>query len=76
MNQGPETPRKATPSPLMKREEAWEYLRISERHLYAITKRGDLPAIKIGTSVRYALADLDAYLERRRPGNRTKNEAC
>lgn len=69
-------PRNATASPLLKRGEASEYLRISERHLCAITRRGELPAIKLGTSVRYSQADLDAYIERCRQDYRTKNEAC
>lgn len=69
-------PRNGTASPLLKRGEASDYLRISERHLCAITRRGELPAIKLGNSVRYAQADLDAYIERCRQGGRTQIGAC
>lgn len=53
-------------SPLFTVREAAEYLRISERHLWTITRTGKLPAIKLGRSKRYSLADLDAYIARRR----------
>jgi len=47
---------------LRTRPEAADYLRVSHRHLWTITKEGLLPAIKLGRSVRYAQADLDAYV--------------
>ena len=56
--------------------EAAEYLDISERHLWTITHRGDLPAIKLGRSKRYSQADLDAYIDRRRQDGRSGSEAA
>ena len=47
---------------LRTRPEAADYFRLSHRHLWTITKEGLLPAIKLGRSVRYAQADLDAYV--------------
>ncbi len=39
-------------------------LSVSERTLFALTKRGDIPAVRIGRAVRYDLADLRAFIER------------
>ena len=55
---------------LFTRPEACDYLRMSERHLWTITKGGLLPAIKFGRSVRYSRADLDAYVESCRTAGR------
>ncbi len=68
------TPRKS--GPLLKRKEAAEYLGISERHLWTITDRGDLPRITLDSAVRYAQADLDAYIDRRRQDSRPDSEAA
>ena len=38
-------------------------LAISERSLYSLTKAGDLPAVRIGRSVRYDPADIRAWIE-------------
>ena len=38
-------------------------LAISERSLYSLTKVGDLPAVRIGRSVRYDTADIRAWIE-------------
>jgi excisionase family DNA binding protein len=46
------------------------YLTISERHLWAITARGDLPCIKLGRTVRYAIEDIEAYLKRSKSGGK------
>ena len=53
---------------LIGRREAAQYLAISDRHLWTITASGALPCIRIGRSVRYALADLDGFIESRRTG--------
>lgn len=63
-------------SPLFTRKAAADYLCISERLLWTITDRGDLPRIKVNRSVRYAQADLDAYIDRRRQGGRSGSEAA
>ena len=62
--------------PLLKRKEAAEYLGISERHLWTITDRGDLPRITLDSAVRYSQADLDAYIDRRRQDGRSGSEAA
>lgn len=49
-------------SPLLTKEEAAEYLRLSPKTLPRLT----IPRVKIGRLVRYHLADLDAYIERSR----------
>lgn len=38
-------------------------LAISERSLYSLTKAGDLPAVRIGRSVRYDPSDIRAWIE-------------
>jgi excisionase family DNA binding protein len=54
---------------LLTAAEAAEALAISERTLWALTDRGEIPAIRIGRSVRYAVEDLRAWVDaqRRRP---------
>lgn len=37
---------------------------VSERTLFTLTKRGDIPAVRIGRAVRYDAADLRAFVER------------
>jgi excisionase family DNA binding protein len=54
--------------PLWTRGETAEFLSVSLRHLWAITDRGDLPCIKLGRTVRYAIEDIEAYLKRSRTG--------
>lgn len=62
-------------APLLKAQEAAAYLRLSPRHLWTITQRGEVTAIKLGRSVRYALTDLDAYIEQCRRTHRTNSAA-
>jgi excisionase family DNA binding protein len=50
-------------TPLRTAREAAQYLRISERHLWTITKEGRLRSIRIDRCVRYRPADLDAFIE-------------
>ena len=49
---------------LLTPREAAESLGICERTLYALTKRGELPVIRIGRAVRYSTEDLKAWIER------------
>jgi excisionase family DNA binding protein len=51
---------------LRTRAETARQLHISERHLWKITASGELPAIKIGRTVRYAQQDIDAFIASRR----------
>lgn len=69
-----EYPRKS--GPLFTRKEAAKYLCISERHLWTITDRGDLPRITLDSAVRYSQADLDAYIDRRRQEGHPDPEAA
>ncbi len=53
---------------LLTPREAAHSLSISERTLWTLAQRGDLPAIHIGRSVRYCIDDLRRYIEARRQG--------
>ena len=56
----------ATTDCLLRPREAAEWLKISERSLWSLTQRGELPAVRTGRSVRYDLADLIAFVEARK----------
>jgi excisionase family DNA binding protein len=47
---------------LLSPREAAAALSISERTLWALTKAGRIRAVRIGRSVRYHVADLEAYI--------------
>lgn len=47
---------------LLTRREASEYLAISPRKLDSLVADGELPRVKIGTSVRFEQSDLDAFI--------------
>lgn len=51
---------------LLSRKEAASYLKLMPQTLavWACTKRYDLPYIKIGRSIRYRQADLDAFINK------------
>ncbi len=51
-----------TPTRLLSRREACDYLSISPRKLDQLTADGDLPRVKIGSCVRFEQADLDAFI--------------
>jgi excisionase family DNA binding protein len=52
------------PRLLLSPRDAAKALSISERTLFSISApRGPLPVVKIGRSVRYHFADLEAYIE-------------
>lgn len=54
-------PAAAAPLPvLMTRRQVAAALGFSERHVYSLEKRGLLPAVKIGRSVRYRPSDVAA----------------
>lgn len=53
---------------LLRPREAAEWLKISERSLWALTQRNELPAVRIGRSVRYDMADLRAFVDARKIG--------
>ncbi len=51
---------------LLRPREAAEWLKISERNLWTLTQRNELPSVRIGRSVRYDLADLRAFVDARK----------
>jgi len=57
-----------TSSPLLTRGEAARYLKIESQTLaaWACHGRYDLPVVKVGRAARYRLADLEAFIDRRR----------
>lgn len=55
-----------TPTLLVTPREAAKALSICEKTLWSLTKCGELPAVRIGRSVRYDVADLRAFIERRK----------
>jgi len=48
---------------LLMGREAAKILSISERTLFTLTKAGEIPAVRIGRSVRYDPADLRIWIE-------------
>lgn len=48
---------------LLKSEEVADILQISRSMAYTIMKRGDLPTVRIGTSVRVRPEDLDKFIQ-------------
>ena len=55
---------------LWKAGEAARAMAVSERTLWALTKSGRIPAVRIGRAVRYDPADLRAYIEASKCGGR------
>jgi excisionase family DNA binding protein len=43
-------------------------LTISARTVFELTRTGQLPVIRIGCNVRYALSDIEAFIASRRSG--------
>jgi excisionase family DNA binding protein len=52
----------ATSPRLMKPKEAAEYLAISERKLWSLSKSQAIPVVRMGRSVRYDKRDLDSFI--------------
>lgn len=48
---------------LLKSDEVAEILQISRSMAYTLMKRGDIPTVRIGTSVRVRPEDLDKYIK-------------
>jgi excisionase family DNA binding protein len=49
---------------LLTPREAAESMGICERTLYGLTKRGDLPVVRIGRAVRYSVDDIRAWIKK------------
>jgi excisionase family DNA binding protein len=60
------------PRLLLNVREAAKALAISERSLWTLTNTGVLSSVRIGRAVRYAIADLESYIDRRRTGSDDK----
>ena len=56
------------PFRLLTISEAAEYLAISDRSVKRLIARGDLPCIRVGSALRFAYADLEAFIARNRSG--------
>ncbi|HRT42249.1 MAG TPA: helix-turn-helix domain-containing protein [Phycisphaerae bacterium] len=54
---------------LLKPAEAAKALGIGSRTLWGLTKAGEIACVRVGRSVRYATADLQAWVEKKRVGN-------
>jgi excisionase family DNA binding protein len=48
---------------LLKSDEVAEILKVSISMAYTLMRRGDIPTVRIGTSVRVRKEDLDRYIE-------------
>jgi excisionase family DNA binding protein len=47
---------------LLSAQQAAEYLAISERKLWNMTKENRIPAVKIDRCIRYDISDLDSFI--------------
>lgn len=59
----------STPTPtrlLITPREAAKALSVCEKTLWSLTKRGELPAVRIGRAVRYDVSDLQAFIDRQK----------
>lgn len=65
-----ESPLSPAPAPMPKLlltpREAARALSVCEKTLWTLTQRGELPAVRIGRSVRYSVADLQDFIDRRK----------
>jgi excisionase family DNA binding protein len=48
---------------LLRPKDTWKTLGLSERTLRTLTRRGQIPCVRIGRSVRYDPADLRAWID-------------
>ena len=51
---------------LLTLREAADMLSVCERTLWGMTKKGEVPVIRLGRAVRYAVDDLRAFVDRQR----------
>ncbi len=59
---------------LMTSPEAAEALSISQRTLWGLTQRGDIPCVRIGRAVRYDPADLRTWIDAQKDRSLKKTE--
>lgn len=55
-----------SPDKLLTADDVADLLRIKVATVYAATRTGDLPHIRLGRSYRYKAEDVDRFIERRR----------
>ncbi len=58
----------APPLLLLTSRQAAASLQISERTLWELTRRGEIKRLKINSSVRYDLKDLEAFIAKKKGG--------
>lgn len=51
---------------LLTSEEAADFLRVSQRTLWAMSNRGEIPTIRIGRLIRYSMSDLLEFVGQQR----------
>lgn len=51
--------------------QAAKYLAIGTRKLWSLTNSGEIRCVRIGKAVRYALEDLDEWVDEKRPPRRS-----
>lgn len=59
-----DTMRRTLTPMLITPREAAKLLSVCERTLYMLTKTGQIPAVRIGRSVRYSVNELEAWIAR------------
>jgi len=58
------TPGQNVPRLLLSPREAAKALAVCEKTLWSLTKRGEIPAVRIGRAVRYSMDELQAWVRR------------
>lgn len=51
---------------LVTAKEAAAMLSMSERTLWSLSNRGDIPRIRVGRSIRYSIEDLSEFIDQQR----------
>jgi len=54
---------------LMTIREAAEFLKVSRSYLYQATRRGEVPVMRLGRSLRFSRETLSAWIESRMKGD-------
>ena len=74
MNQITKKPKHKITPRCLRSGDAADYIGISRRHLFELTKQGRLPYHKLGTRLHvFRISDLDAFLESTRIGGEAAN---
>ena len=57
------------PAKLVRIKDAAKYLAVSEKTLWNLENEGKIPAVRFGRTIRYAVEDLDAFIQKHRAGS-------